>query len=79
MCDWVYPKKTDFAFGRADHRPSIKFSTWDFGGQVRVGRVFVQGGVGGDTERLSDCKLVNYYQLKRELSESYLTQTNILF
>ena len=36
VCDWIYPKKTDFAFGRADNRPSIKFSTWDFGGQVRV-------------------------------------------
>ena len=34
VCDWFYPKKTDFAFGRADNRPSIKFSTWDFGGQV---------------------------------------------
>ncbi|XP_068698664.1 leucine-rich repeat serine/threonine-protein kinase 1-like [Montipora capricornis] len=33
VCDWIYPKKTDFAFGRADNRPSIKFSTWDFGGQ----------------------------------------------
>ena len=39
VCDWIYPKKTDFAFSRADNRPSIKFSTWDFGGQVRVGRV----------------------------------------
>lgn len=38
VCDWIYPKKTDFAFGRADNRPSIKFSTWDFGGQVRVRR-----------------------------------------
>ena len=37
VCDWVYPKKTDFAFGRGDNRPSIKFSTWDFGGQVRLG------------------------------------------
>ena len=39
VCDWIYPKKTDFAFGRADNRPPIKFSTWDFGGQVRLGRV----------------------------------------
>lgn len=38
VCDWIYPKKTDFAFGRADNRTSIKFSTWDFGGQVRLGR-----------------------------------------
>lgn len=38
VCDWIYPKKTDFAFGRGDNRTSIKFSTWDFGGQVRVGR-----------------------------------------
>ena len=28
VCDWIYPKKTDFAFGRADNRPSIKFSTF---------------------------------------------------
>jgi len=37
VCDWIYPKKTDFAFGRADNRTSIKFSTWDFGGQVCLG------------------------------------------
>ena len=37
VCDWMYPKKTDFAFGRADNRTIIKFSTWDFGGQVRLG------------------------------------------
>ena len=49
VCDWIYPKKTDFAFGRADNRTSIKFSTWDFGGQVRLGRGgegYRKGGVG---------------------------------
>ena len=55
VCDWIYPKKTDFAFGRADNRTSIKFSTWDFGGQVRLGR----GGVGDVRELSKPSKLAS--------------------
>ena len=59
VCDWIYPKKTDFAFGRADNRTSIKFSTWDFGGQVRLRRGGNGRGGLGDSREVSQA---SHYQ-----------------
>ena len=31
---WVYPNQAGYVF--KTNRPSVKFSTWDFGGQVNL-------------------------------------------
>lgn len=73
VCDWIYPKKSDFGFGRTDNRPSIKFSTWDFGGQVRErikphpppnveNQAFLGGGVGWELKSFDQSSTGIFYR-----------------